>query len=87
MSMAADRQYLALSRHIATLKQGETVVSKTQPNITGAVSKRRTRVLATMCRLIIASTITGLLVGAAIGRSEMKTYFPRAAPYMPIPTR
>ena len=84
MSMAADWQYLALSRHIAMLKQGETVASKTQPNITGAVGKRHRSVLAITCRLIIAATITGLLVGAAIGRSGMKTYFPRAAPDTPI---
>jgi hypothetical protein len=82
MSMAADRQYLAVSRHIAALKQGEIVASKPQAKIAGAAGKPNARALA--CKLIIAATITSLLVGAAVARAGMKTYFPRTVPYMPI---
>jgi hypothetical protein len=82
MSMAADRQYLAASRHIAMPKQDEPVTSKTQAKNADAADKPYPRALATTC--IISVTITGLLVGAALGRAGMKTYFPRAEPYMPI---
>ena len=82
MSMAADRQYLAVSRHIAMLKQDEALTSKTQAKNAGVAGKPHPRVFATTC--IIAATITSLLVGAAFGRAGMKTYFPRTEPYMPI---
>ena len=82
MSMAADRQYLAVSRHIAMLKQDEPVTSKPQEKSSSVACKLHPRVFATKC--IIAATITSLLVGAAFGRAGMKTYFPRTEPYMPI---
>ena len=82
MAMAADRQYLAVSRHIAMLKQDEALTSKTQAKNAGVAGKPHPRVFATKC--IIAATITSLLVGAAFGRAAMKTYFPRTEPYMPI---
>jgi hypothetical protein len=82
MSMAADRQYLAVSRHIVALKQDEIVASKPQAKIPGAAGTSNARVLAS--KLIIAATITSLLVGAAVARAGIKTYFPRTAPYLPI---
>jgi hypothetical protein len=82
MSMAADRQYLAVSRHIVALKQDEIVSSKPQAKIAGAAGKSNPRVLA--CKLMIAVTIASLLVGAAVARAGIKTYFPRTAPYLPI---
>ena len=72
MSMAADRQYLAVSRHIAT---DENVASKPQDKIAGAVGKPNARVLA--CKLIIAATITCLLLGAAVARAGDKDFFPQ----------
>ena len=65
MAMAADRQYLAVSRHIAMLKQDEALTSKTQAKNAGVAGKPHPRVFATTC--IIAATITGLLVGALAG--------------------
>ena len=82
MSMAADRQYLAVSRHIEALKQNDIVASKPQAKIPDAAGKSNPRVLA--CKLIIAAAITSLLVGAVVARAEIKTYFPRLAPYLPI---
>jgi hypothetical protein len=80
MSMAADRQYLAVSRHIVA--QDEIVASKPQAKIPGVAGKSNPRVLA--CRLVIAATITSLLVGAAVARAGTKTYFPGTAPYLPM---
>jgi hypothetical protein len=82
MSMAADRQYLAVSHHIVALKQDEIVASKPQAKTSGAAGKSNARVLA--CKLMIVATIASLLFGAAVARAGMKTYFPRTAPYMPI---
>ena len=84
MSMAADRQHLAVSLHDAAIKQGEIVASKPQTQIAGAAGRSNPRAIA--CKLMIAATITSLLVGAAVARAGMKTYFPREAPYMPIGT-
>ena len=84
MSMAADRQYLAVLRHTAAVKQSGIVTSKVQTKIEGAAGRSNPRAIA--CKLMIAATITSLLVGAAVARAGMKTYFPRNAPYMPIGT-
>jgi hypothetical protein len=82
MSMAADWQYLAVSRHVAMLKQDHTVESKPPAQVVGSTGKPHTLVLAGTCKLIIAEMIISLVVGAAIARAGMKTYFPRTAPYM-----
>ena len=82
MSMAADWQYLAVSRQVEMLKQDDTVESKPPAQIDGSTRKPHTLVLAGTCKLIIAAMIISLVVGAAIARAGMKTYFPRAAPYM-----
>jgi hypothetical protein len=84
MSMAADRQYLEVSRHTAAVKQSEIVTSKVQTKIAGAAGRSNARAL--MCKLIIAANVTSLLFGAAVARAGMKAYFPRDALYMPIGT-
>ena len=53
MSMAPDRQYLAVA-----LKQGETVASKSRAKIVGAAGKTNGRVFAS--KFVIAATIMSL---------------------------
>jgi hypothetical protein len=82
MSMAADRQYLALSHHIAMSEQDRTIAPKPQAKIASVAGKR---VLTMMRKLTVAMMATILLAGAVIARgAQMKTYPAQTAPYLPI---
>jgi hypothetical protein len=80
MSMAADRQYVAVSRQTAIRRQHENVASKPPAKIIGEAAN--TWLIATMSKLTIAATIAGLLLGAAIAGVGIKTDFPRTAPHL-----
>jgi hypothetical protein len=102
MSTMFDREYVAVSRHLASLDERASVARGTRADLFNPTmhlsglniaefvlvyflhrNDRNSR-LTTMCKLLMALALTSLLVGAAIARAEMKSYVPRAAPYLPI---
>ena len=87
MSMAPDRQYLAVA-----LKQGETVASKSRAKIVGAAGKTNGRVFASkfviaatimslsaiwsfaICNLLVANLVLTHLVGSRTGNRDSRAH-------------